>query len=279
MPPSPLATPASLSAGIVVHRSDPDKLIETLQSLARAAECLGLPGVPVTIVDQSVDADFSDRLAGILAAAGDFAPLEVTLVRSEDNRGYGAGQNRAFAASEGAWHLILNPDVALRTRALLAASQVIAECGDAVLIAPRSFTPAGLDDPLAKRNPSVLVLALRALAPAWLRRRFRRRLDDYECRDLDPAAASVDIPLASGCCMLVRRDAFAAVGGFDERFFLYFEDYDLSQRLRRQGRVVRAGAMEIIHHGGGAARKGIRHIVWFGRGAARFFQRYGWRWV
>lgn len=88
-----------------------------------------------------------------------------------------------------------------------------------------------------------------------------------------------DVPLLSGCCMVVQPQAFRAVGGFDERFFLYFEDYDLCMRLISQGRVVRDPSHLIVHHGGQAARKGWRHILWFLRGGLRFFNIWGWRWV
>jgi hypothetical protein len=77
--------------------------------------------------------------------------------------------------------------------------------------------------------------------------------------------------------MLVRRQALDAVGGFNEAFFLYFEDYDLSRRLAKHGSLLQVPGMRIIHHGGGAARKGWRHIRWFARGGWQFFQRWGWR--
>ena len=85
--------------------------------------------------------------------------------------------------------------------------------------------------------------------------------------------------LASGCFMLLRAHSLATVGGFDERYFLYFEDFDLSLRLAQLGEVQYLPEMQIIHHGGYAARKGWRHIAMFLRSGIRFFQDHGWRWV
>ena len=84
--------------------------------------------------------------------------------------------------------------------------------------------------------------------------------------------------LASGCCMWVRRAVFDDVGGFDESYFLYFEDYDLSLKLARKGTVVEHHNIRVVHHGGDASRKGFQHIRWFIHGAARFFSLWGWRW-
>lgn len=70
-----------------------------------------------------------------------------------------------------------------------------------------------------------------------------------------PSLGEVDVALLpdgspaflSGCCLVVRRAAFAAVGGFDERFFMYGEDVDLSWKLRRLGRLVRVDAVHFPH--------------------------------
>ena len=79
--------------------------------------------------------------------------------------------------------------------------------------------------------------------------------------------------------MWVRRAVYDEVGGFDDSYFLYFEDFDLSMRMARHGAVVEHRELAIIHHGGKASRKGGRHLLWFVVSAARFFNRWGWRWL
>jgi hypothetical protein len=78
--------------------------------------------------------------------------------------------------------------------------------------------------------------------------------------------------------MLVKRRAIDITGGFDPRYFLYFEDFDWSVRLARTGQLVYLPSFRIVHHGGGAARKGWRHIRWFVQSGTRFYRRHGWRW-
>jgi len=116
------------------------------------------------------------------------------------------------------------------------------------------------------------------LAPRWVKTRSGGALARYEMRDTPSETVLRPVTLASGCCMWVRRAVFDEVRGFDESFFLYFEDYDLSLKLAGKGAVMEHRDIRIVHHGGEASRKGFQHIRWFIGGAARFFSQWGWRW-
>jgi GT2 family glycosyltransferase len=87
------------------------------------------------------------------------------------------------------------------------------------------------------------------------------------------------VPMMSGCFMLVRRNAVDATGGFDPGYFLYFEDFDWSVRLNRVTQSAYVPSVRIVHHGGGASRKGWRHVVEFAKSAVRFFNKHGWKWA
>lgn len=283
MPDHPPQSPAPLAVSVVLHHSDLTALQATLQALDTAVRRLAAAvPVPVVVVDQSLDADYSARVQALIESLPVTA-MTTTLTVHDRNRGYGAGHNVARQQLAEALsplpslHLVLNPDVELAADALAAGLQVLAADKSAVLVAPVSRTPAGQREYLAKAHPSVRALLLRAFASGWLRRLFDRELARYEMRHLDDATEPAEIVLASGACMLVRRQALDVVGGFDERFFLYFEDYDLSRRLGRWGTLLQVPGMHIVHHGGGAARKGLRHIRWFASGGWRFFNRWGWR--
>ena len=268
----------AISAAIVLYRNDLGRLGETMASVARAGERLGSP-LRLYLVDQSEDEPYSQEVAVLAAEYSAKESLTVQHIRRGHNGGYGSGHNTVPAAGLGTLHLLLNPDVVLSPDMLRDWQALFSREADLVLVAPRGCNNAGDEEYLAKRYPNVLVLCLRAFAPAWLQRRFESRLHHYELRDLPLSGPVQDVPLLSGCCMLVRGDAWQAIGGFDEGFFLYFEDYDLCQRLRSVGRVVRDPNVTIVHHGGQAARKGWRHILWFIRGGLRFFSIWGWRWV
>ena len=265
-----------LSCGIVLYRSDLALLQRTLQHLLTAVE--RWPGsVSLTVVDQSMSSLYTDQARRLVSALMADSDIVWDYDTASQNRGYGAGHNRVLPRISHGWHLILNPDIELANDALAVAASAIEQDAKLVLLSPRGFNAEGDEEYLAKRHPNIWVLALRAFAPRWFKAGFQRQLDHYELRDLAPTPGVQEVPLVSGCCMLVKSDTLRAVGGFDPAFFMYFEDYDLTRRLAERGRVCRSSEMRVVHHGGGAARKGWRHRLWFIAGGYRFFSRWGWR--
>ena len=125
----------------------------------------------------------------------------------------------------------------------------------------------------------LLFLLLRGFAPGFVRARFPERLARYEMRDKLSSDVLWDPPIISGCFMLFRSEVLNQLGGFDPRFFLYFEDDDISLRTGEISRIARVPQVRIIHHGGHAARKGLRHIAIFARSAVKFFSKHGWSWL
>ncbi len=172
---------------------------------------------------------------------------------------------------------MLNPDAVMEEDALAAGLAFLRERPRTGAVSPWVDTGPGGPRHLLKGDPDPWTLFLRGFAPAWLRRRAARRLDAYALADLDTDRVHEDVPHASGCFLLCRREALDEVGGFDERFFLYFEDLDLCRELRARGwRIAFVPAVRIRHHAGGAARKGWRHARLFAASAWRFFRKHGW---
>ena len=267
-----------LAVSVVLFYSPMEQLRALIESLIKAINEAALQSVELICVDHSGDGEYAKRCHALCAAYRDAAALHIRLLVPDANAGYGAGHNRAMTEVDSRYHLILNPDVELATDAVALALGVLAARENIVLLAPTGFSPSGKPEFLAKAYPSVWVLGLRAFAPRWLQRRCSRSLARYEMRDQSHDGPIRPIPLASGCCMWVRRAAFDQVAGFDQAYFLYFEDYDLSLKMAEQGAIMEHQDIHIIHHGGDASRKGLRHVLWFIMGAARFFRRWGWRW-
>jgi hypothetical protein len=273
-----MAVPA-LSATIVTYRSSAPLLARALASLAAAVErarAAGLLGeVAVFVVDNGPDearGAVREALREWPSPAG-----KIELVAGHGNVGYGRANNLVLDRLASDFHLVMNPDVELDPDALAAALRVLAAHPEIGLAAPDAHGDDGARQYLCKRYPSVWVLFLRGFAPEGLRRRFARALDDYEMRDVIAEDRVANVPLASGCFMLLRTALFRRLRGFDPRFFLYFEDYDLSLRVGRESSVAYVPAARIVHHGGEAARKGPRHVAWFLRSAWRFFATHGWK--
>jgi len=274
-PPLPdAAVVSSLSVSIVVYRLDEAEFARVLQTLFAATQRLSGAAVELTLVDNSERAVLGADLARLASVAG---WPSTSVLSGHGNVGYGAGHNLSIRTTKSASHLILNPDVELDPDSLRCALQTLAEPG-VVLVGAVGRDGDGRPGYLSKRMPGVWTFFLRGFAPAWLKQRFQARLARYEYHDLPPDRVS-NVVLVSGAFMLCRSDALQAVGGFDERYFLHFEDLDLSLRMHAKGGVVSDPRVTLIHHGGHSARKGLHHILLFARSAFRFFNTHGWRWL
>jgi GT2 family glycosyltransferase len=272
----------SLSVSIVSHYSDAAQLSLTLSSLIasiRQARHAGLLGeAQITLVDNTADAAEAGRVADLIKSV-DPGEARVVMLALSENRGYGHANNQVIQSSGADLHLVLNPDVELDVAALTEMIACVNSSADIVLVMPSGRSRSGTPLYLAKGMPGFLTLVGRALplsnalrdALGNARYELRRNIEEAGNRPLK-------VPLASGCCMLARGPALRACGGFDERYFMYFEDYDLSLRLGSQGSVMHCPSARIVHEGGGAARKGLRHLAWFARSATRFWRSHGFRW-
>ena len=285
--------PTSLSVSIVLFEPDPELLQRTIDALAAAighATDAGLVQIAtVTLVDNDASSSRADEDFDPGVAPRTRAPAtRWRRIAGHGNVGFGRGHNLVLLApgiggrGVGDFHLVLNPDAPLAVDALTVGLSWMRDTPDCAMEAPNARSPADAPLFLCKRYPDALTLLLRAAAPAALRRRFAKRLAQYELRDVvGPAAErqARDVPLASGCCMLLRREPLAASGGFDPSFFVYFEDYDLSLRIVRGGRwhIDYLPAMRLTHFGGHAATKSWAHIGMFAGGAFRFFSKHGWK--
>ena len=269
---------SELAISVVLFHSPIDQLQALVDSLIASLANAQLREVGVVCIDHSASPGYAAECQALLANYDQSEELCVRFVTTETNGGYGAGHNRAMSDVKSRFHLILNPDVEISSEAMNQALDALRGHDDLVLLAPTGFSPTGEPQFLSKAYPSVWVLGLRSLAPRWMKVLCRGSLSRYEMRDPQGAGSLRAITLASGCCMWVRREVFDKVGGFDEGFFLYFEDFDLSLKMAQRGAVMEHREIRVVHHGGNAARKGWRHVQWFSVGATRFFNRWGWKW-
>ena len=272
-----------LSVSVVLHNSPLALLNSAMQSLHRSAQAAFqancLARVTVYLIDNLSQESYRAELIQEIAGWPQSEFFDLQYLPLASNRGFGAGHNEVLPWLESDFHLVLNPDVELQDDTLRIGLSLLLDNEDIALTSPRVFGGAGEQEFLCKRYPSVLVLLLRGFAPQFLRRLFRQQLAAYEMRDLCQDEGQVNVAIASGCFMLVRTPDLRAISGFNEDFFLYFEDFDLSLRLGKEGRLVFDPDMRIIHHGGYAANKGRLHLRYFITSGIMFFNRHGWRWI
>ena len=180
-----------------------------------------------------VDNASSDGSADEVAA---FAP-HARVVQNRQNVGFARGVNQGLAATAAPTVLIMNPDCRLEQGAFGVLNGELQRDERVALVGPRILNPDGSVQGSARGDPDMLTgLFGRSTA---LRRALPSLAVSKRNVVADASGASIEVDWVSGACMLARRSALDRVHGFDERYFLYWEDADLCRRLRGEGYQIR----------------------------------------
>jgi len=209
----------------------------TRDHLLRCVASLRADGVEEIVV---VDNDSVDGSGAALAAVDD-----AVFVPTGANLGFGSAANVGAAATAGPLLLVMNPDAVVEPGAVPAMVDALNGDDGLAVVGPRVENPDGTCYPSARRFPELAVAVGHAFV-GLVRpdNRFTRR---YKMLDVDRDVAA-DVDWVSGTCLLARRSAFDAVGGFDESYFMYVEDVDLCWRLHRAGwRVGYEPRARVVH--------------------------------
>jgi hypothetical protein len=223
-----------------------DAVVVAYNSAATLRGCVAplaaMPGVRVTVVD---NASPDDSIGAIADVAG------VDVVRAPRNGGFAYGCNLGVARGSAPYLLFLNPDARIDADSLAALRAALAADPQAALVGPRILDDDGSLAFSLRRFPRLRSTYAKAL---FLHRVFPHATwSDELVRDPAPYERAATAEWVSGACMLVRRDAYEAIGGFDEGLFLYCEDTDLCLRLWQSGRSVRYEPAALVRHVGGAS--------------------------
>ena len=213
----------------------------TLDCLRALHEDLG--DIPAEII--VVDNDSRDGSAEAISAAFP----RVRLVVNPSNDGFGAANNLAMRTAAGRYLLLLNSDAFPHAGCLSTLIQYLDDHPKVGLVGPRLLNADGSLQRSCWRFPTPLRAWLESL---WISRLLARHpmVDDYRHW---PHDAERDVDFVIGACLLVRRETYEEVGGFDERFFMYQEETDWQLRIQRAGWKVRFTPAGIVTHLGGAS--------------------------
>jgi GT2 family glycosyltransferase len=160
-------------------------------------------------------------------------PVRVVTVPRPDNLGFAAGVNLAARQTRAAFLMLLNPDTIVEGPVIRTLETWLASHPDAGVAGPRVLNADGTVQPSARRFPGITTLF--GGRTTWLTRRFPKNWLSRRNLLTEDAQAPVDVDWVSGACLMTRRDVFDSVGGFDEAFFLYWEDADYCRRVARAG--------------------------------------------
>ena len=167
------------------------------------------------------------------------------------------------------YHLILNPDINFENDILFKFIQIMENDSDVSVIGPKLMYSNGSFQASVRLLPDPLTLIIRRLIPSH---KLNKRYELNEYFIVKP----ISVPLISGCFMFTRSSLVKKIGGFNEQYFLYFEDYDFLNKMRKYGKIVYYPLRDIEHHYGAASRKSIKYFFIHLKSFFIYFNEWGW---
>ena len=204
-----------------------------------------------------------------------FGTKQLRYMAMPSNLGYGKAHN--IALRESAYyrtelHLVMNSDIRVKAEDIDAMHDWMLAHPEVGQLMPKVLNPDGTQQYLAKRLPSPLDVFGRRFLPAWMTARRNRR---YELRDLD-LTRPVNAPYLSGCFMLLRTKAAVEAGLFDERYFMYPEDIDLTRTIHRDYLTLYYPAWTVVHAHARSSYKNSHMLRVHIQNMCRYFNKWGW---
>lgn len=244
-------------AAVIVNHNTREDLLACLPTLPGA-------GADEIVV---VDCGSSD---GSVAAVRDEHPGVTVLELA--NVGYGQGANAGVRATSAPFVAVANADTRFDGGALTVLADALEQAQDVAAVGPQVRYPDGRRQASARTFPTLGQAAAHAVLGLWWPgNRWTRA---YRQSDVDPEQPR-DVDWLSGCALLLRREAFDQVGGFDPGYWMYVEDVDLGYRLRQAGWRIRFEPAAGVEHevGASAGQKRSQMVIAHARSLDRFYGR------
>lgn len=253
-----------LTVSIVTHSTP-------VKELTKAVECV-LRSPRVKVID-ILNNSGSSELNEYRKHLGKYGPK--IRIREIENRGYGAGHNISIRENidrDNCYHLVMNSDVLWDGDVLGYLCDVMDHRPEIGMLMPKVYYPDGCLQLTARRLPTPYDVFAKRFLPSFL---IKRRIDKYLLISADHDQ-EIDCPYLLGSFMLLRNSALKECGIFDERFFMYPEDIDLTRRIHRKYQTLYFPRVSIIHEHKAASRRNFRMLWIHATNMIRYFNKWGW---
>lgn len=194
----------------------------------------------------------------------------ITILKNKMNLGFGKGHNQVLLQIDSDYHFIINPDIYIK-------EDVVAELVDflklhphAAIVTPQILNPDGSVQHLPKREPSVRYVLLSKLP-------FLHNFRKEYTREIEKIEVPIEIEFCTGCFFAGHTEKLREAGGFDERYFMYFEDIDLSRKIRRRYEIFYNPQIFVYHRWARGNVKTWRGIKYFVTSMIQYFNCWGWK--
>lgn len=156
----------------------------------------------------------------------------IKILENISNIGFGKAHNQILNIIDSKYHVFINPDITIKDDVIGKMCAYLDGHEDIGILSPKVLYPDGGIQVLPKRDVKLIYLISRRIGLGFLKK-YRRQ---YEMGE-ESADNAFDIEFATGCFMFIRTELLKKAGGFDERYFIYFEDADLTRTVRKYSRV------------------------------------------
>lgn len=249
-----------ITASLVLYNNHPDEFGIAIESFLNSVE-----DAHIVIFDNSEKKIISSVLLD----------KRVTHLHIGENIGFGAGHNRAFAeiSRDSDFHVVINPDVSFDNDVINRLMSILVSDSSIGVIMPKIVYPDGSLQHLCKLIPTPLDLIARRFVPLkYIQDKINNR---YELHNL-PQTETIDVPILSGCFLIIRSDMLRRYGGFDERYFMYMEDVDLTRRIGSYARVVYEPTVSVVHGYAKGSYRNRKLFLYHLKSAILYFNKWGW---
>lgn len=266
-----------VTASIVTYHTDVKELDKCIESMLN-------DGIDKIYISDNTDSDFpihhEEYLATVYGYCKDIAIKKygedkLEHIANRSNLGYGAGHNVAIkrAKEEGStYHLVINADVYFDRGVIPALKDYMDKNDDAAMAQPKILYPDGELQYTVRLLPSPLNLIFRRFLPkAFVEKmnyKYLLKFADHE--------KEMNIPYHQGSFMFFRMKSFDEVGLFDERFFLYPEDIDITRRMHKKFRTMYYPKVSVVHKHCAASYKDKKMLKIHMENMIKYFNKWGW---
>jgi GT2 family glycosyltransferase len=249
---------------IIVTYNSEEEISTCLESIYNQDNC----NFEIFIVDNAS----SDKTQEIIKDHANRCPV-LRIILNNENYGLAYANNQPLSMSSGRYLLILNPDTVLKTNTISLLTSYLDQQLDIGVVGPKSYFADGSPHVSFHHNWSISHILLWRFGPYGLIRDVYDRLSNYK---------EGNVLFVSGACLMIRREVFKAISGYDDIFFLAIEDVvDLCIRVKnRKQRVVFYPTAEIIHLGGRSYKAKPYIALYEGcLGSLNFIHKYKGKWI
>jgi GT2 family glycosyltransferase len=254
-----------LSVSLVLYKNNSELINQTLSSMLNSHI-----ESKVYIVDNSPTPELEELCSKF---------PNIDYYHNPSNPGFGASHNIAISrlnSEHSPYHLILNPDVYFEPDTIPQLIEYLEEHQDVGLIQPKICFPDGKTQYLCKRYPTFFAMLGRRFVPAPLQPLIKSYADWYEMREMGYDKIS-EVVYLSGCFMLFRKKYFDEIGYFDDKFFMYLEDADITLRMSRKYKTIFYPQVTIFHHWARGSYNSLKLTWVMVQSVFYFFNKHGWK--